>query len=177
MDNTVKSSSGRSIGTIIGLNFGGYTAYTVISNRAQFNAAVSDAITKAVSGVAMVDSVQVEDIKFSPEFETAVSERMKAEVGVQKRQQELADEKVVAEITVTKAQASADSRLAVAKADAEAIRVKGEAEADAIKARAAALAANGALVELTKAERWDGKLPTTVIPNGTVPFLDAAPKP
>ena len=30
------------------------------------------------------------------------------------------------------------------------------------------------LIELTKAERWDGKLPTTVLPNGTLPFIDAS---
>jgi hypothetical protein len=27
-------------------------------------------------------------------------------------------------------------------------------------------------VELTKAERWNGVLPTTVLPNGALPFID-----
>jgi hypothetical protein len=30
---------------------------------------------------------------------------------------------------------------------------------------------NPALVELTKAERWDGKLPTTVVPGNATPFI------
>jgi len=51
--------------------------------------------------------------------------------------------------------------------------VKGEAEASAIKARAEALAQNQNLIELTKAERWDGKLPTTMIPGSAVPFISA----
>jgi hypothetical protein len=51
--------------------------------------------------------------------------------------------------------------------------LRGDAEADAIKARAAALASNQNLVELTKAERWDGKLPTTIVPNSALPFIDA----
>lgn len=60
-----------------------------------------------------------------------------------------------------------------AKAEAESIRIKGDAEASAIKSRAEALAQNQNLVELTKAEKWDGKLPTTVLPTGTLPFIDA----
>ncbi|NWA64220.1 prohibitin family protein, partial [Pantoea sp. B9002] len=32
---------------------------------------------------------------------------------------------------------------------------------------------NQNLVELTKAERWNGVLPTTVLPDGAVPFIDA----
>ena len=80
-------------------------------------------------------------------------------------------EKVNAEIALTQAQGQANSNLARARAEAEATRLKGEAEATAIKARAQALAQNQDLVELTKAERWDGKLPTTMIPNSAVPFL------
>ncbi|MDO5650467.1 MAG: hypothetical protein Q4G11_07665, partial [Gallicola sp.] len=51
----------------------------------------------------------------------------------------------------------------------------GEAEADAIRMRSDALANNPALIELTKAENWNGVLPTTVLPNGTIPFIDTAP--
>lgn len=42
-----------------------------------------------------------------------------------------------------------------------------------LRAKAEALASNLQLVELTKAERWDGVLPTTMLPNNTIPFLDA----
>lgn len=45
------------------------------------------------------------------------------------------------------------------------------AEAAAIKARADALALNGKLVELTAAERWNGQLPTTMVPGYAVPFI------
>lgn len=46
------------------------------------------------------------------------------------------------------------------------------AEAAAIKARGAALRDNPALIDLTAVERWNGTLPTTIPPNGTVPFLN-----
>ncbi len=77
-----------------------------------------------------------------------------------------------AQIRVTQAQAEADSQVAQAKADALATELRGKAEAEAIKARAQALASNQNLVELTKAERWNGVLPTTVLPNGALPFID-----
>lgn len=60
---------------------------------------------------------------------------------------------------------------AYAEAAAKAIKLRGEAEAAAIDARGKALRDNPALVALTQAERWDGKLPTTMVPNGSVPML------
>ena len=43
-----------------------------------------------------------------------------------------------------------------------AIQLQGEAQAAAIRAQADALKANSNLVELRRAERWDGKLPVNV---------------
>jgi hypothetical protein len=34
------------------------------------------------------------------------------------------------------------------------------------------LATNVNLVELTKAEKWNGQLPTTMLPNSTIPFME-----
>ncbi len=47
-----------------------------------------------------------------------------------------------------------------------------DAEASAIRARGAALRDNPTLIELVQAERWNGILPTTMIPGSTVPFLN-----
>ena len=107
---------------------------------------------------------------------------MKAEVAIDTRKQNLETEKIQAQIAVTQAQAEADSKLAAAKAEAETIRVRGAAEAEtirlksaaeaeAIRLRGEALRENPGLVALTTAERWDGKLPDTMIPGSTVPFI------
>lgn len=151
--------------------FGKYTAISAVQERAKFVTDVSNGIKNSIAGPVVIDSVQLENIDFSDAYEKSVEARMKAEVEVQTQKQNLDKEKVSAEIAVTQAQAAADSQLARAKAEAEGIRIKGTAEADAIKERAAALASNQNLVELTKAERWDGKLPTTVIPGNATPFL------
>jgi uncharacterized membrane protein YqiK len=59
-----------------------------------------------------------------------------------------------------------------AKADAETIKLRGDAEATAIKARAEALARNQDLIQLIQAEKWDGKLPQTMVPGSALPFIN-----
>ena len=161
----------RQVPTQVENVFGQYNAVNAVQNRVKLVADISNAIKGSIVGPIVIDSVQVENIDFSDDYERSIAERMKAEVQVKTREQMLATEQVQAQIAVTQAQAQADSQLAKARAEAQAITLRGNAEAEAIKARAAALAQNGNLVELVKAERWDGKLPTTMLPNGTVPFL------
>jgi len=162
----------RQVPTQVENVFGQYNAVEAVQSRVKLVQDVTAAIRDSIKGPIIVDSVQVENIDFSAAYESAVEARMTAEVAVKTRQQQLQTEQVQAQIVVTQAQAEADSQLARAKADAEAIVLKGDAEASAIRARAEALAANSNLVELTKAERWDGKLPSTVVPNGAMPFID-----
>jgi regulator of protease activity HflC (stomatin/prohibitin superfamily) len=152
--------------------FGQYNAQAAVTERGKLGADIEAALRKSIneSGLILV-SAQLEEIDFSKEFERSIEERMKAEVEVLKLRQNLEREKVQADIVRTKAQAQADSVLLNAKAEADSIKLKGDAEATAIKARANALQANAALIELTKAERWDGKLPTTMLPGGAVPML------
>ncbi|MFQ0995746.1 SPFH domain-containing protein [Gilliamella sp. BG2] len=153
--------------------FGHYSAIEAVQKRAQLTKDVNDAIKQSLENYPIiVESVQIEDIDFSRAYEQSVEDRMKAEVEVQTQKQNLEKEKITAEIAVTKAQAVADSTLAQAKAEAEAVILRGEAEAKAITAKTKALQANSALVELTKAEKWDGKLPATVLPNSALPFID-----
>lgn len=154
--------------------FGRYNAVTAIQERERLAAEVQMAIQKAVVGPIVIDSVQIENIDFSNAYEESIEQRMLAEVEVQRVKQNAEREKVTAEITVIQAQAAADSKLAAAKADAEAITLRGNAEADAIKAKSEALKDNAGLIALTQAEKWDGKLPTTMIPDSTVPFMDMA---
>ena len=153
--------------------FGHYSAIEAVQKRAQLTKDVNDAIKQSLENYPIiVESVQIEDIDFSRAYEQSVEDRMKAEVEVQTQKQNLEKEKITAEIAVTKAQAIADSTLAQAKAEAEAVILRGEAEARAITAKTKALQANSALVELTKAEKWDGRLPATVLPNSALPFID-----
>ena len=162
----------RQVPTQVENVFSQFNAVAAVQNRVQLVNDISAAIKTAITGPVMIDSVQVENIDFSDAYEKAIEARMAAEVQVKTREQQLATEQVQAQIRVTQAQAEADAQLAQAKADAQATELRGRAEAEAIKARAQALASNQNLVELTKAERWNGVLPTTVLPSGSLPFID-----
>lgn len=164
--------------------FGRYTAVKAIQDRGQLNAAIKDAITATLKDDPMIviESVQLENIEFSANYLHSIEQRMLAEVEVQKLQQNAEREKVQAQITVTQATAKANAIRAEAQAQADAtklqgearatnIRITGEAEASAIEARAKALGTNPNLVTLVQAERWNGVLPTTMVPGSAVPFV------
>lgn len=157
--------------------FGRYNAVTIVQDRAKLNTDIEQAIIAAVEGPISITSVQIENIDFSDEYEQSIEARMMAEVEVQKIRQNAEREKINAEIAVTQANARADSQLAEAKAAAEAVRIRGEADADAIRAKGDALKQSPDLIRLTQAERWDGKLPSQMIPGSAVPFLNLTPTP
>lgn len=149
--------------------FGQFNAATAIQERERLNREVKEAVVRAVnspspegplSGPITVEGVQIENIDFSDAYEKSVEERMLAEVEVQKVKQNWEREKVQADIVETKA-----------NAEATAIKVKGEAEAAVIYARGKALRDNPGLVSLVQAEKWNGVLPSTMVPNSSIPII------
>lgn len=152
--------------------FGQYTVVQAIQNRAQLNADIVKSIQAAVQGPIVIESVQLENMTIPQPILEAVQAQQVAEVEVQKLNQNAKREEVQAKITVIQATAKADSVRAAAKADADAIILRGEAEATAIRVKAEALASNVNLVTLTAAERWNGQLPTTMVPGSAVPFIN-----
>lgn len=91
----------RQVPTQVENVFGRYTAIQAVQNRGQFVADVGTAVKAAVKGPVVIDGVQVENIDFSDAYERSIEERMKAEVAIQTRQQNLATEQVQAQIQVT----------------------------------------------------------------------------
>ena len=153
--------------------FGQFTAARAIQERGRLNTDAREAVRVALDSEPLVlQSLQIENIDFSKEYIRSVEQRMEAEVEVQRLRQNAEREKVQAQITVTKANAEADSTLARAKANAEATRLRGEAEALAIRAKGDALRDNPGLVNLVQAERWNGVLPSTMVPGSALPMLN-----
>lgn len=145
--------------------FGQFDAADAIQKRAAMNAEVYNAIRNAVRGPVVIDSVQIEDISFSQQYEAAVEARMQAIV---KQQQAEADKQK----RIIDADASAYEVKAAADAHAHQIEVQGAAEAGAIKARGDALRDNPNLPSLTAVEKWNGVLPTTMVPGSALPFMN-----
>ncbi|MGU3667975.1 SPFH domain-containing protein [Methylobacterium sp. A49B] len=155
--------------------FGQFDAVTAVQERVRLNAQMASAIHEAIGGMnapIVIEAVQIEDIQFSPEYMRSIEQRMQASVEVDRLKQNALREKVQAEIVGTKAGAEANAIRQRAQAEADATKLRGDAEASAIRARAEALGSNPGLVALTQAERWDGKLPTTMVPGATMPMMN-----
>ena len=151
--------------------FSRYSAQLALENRAQLTNDITAQIREAVQGYPLeITSVQ-SVINFNKEYERRVEESVQKTVAIQTEERNLIIQQKKAEIARVDAQAKADAEIIQAKADAEKVRLAGEAEAAAIRAKAEALKENRQLVELTAAEKWNGVLPTTMTPNGTVPFI------
>lgn len=156
--------------------FGQFTAATAIQERGKLTIDATAALQRAVQGPVRIVSLQIENIDFSDAYEKSIEQRMLAEVEVQRLRQNAEREKVQAEITVTVARANADAVRQKAMADAEAIKLRGNAEAEVIRARGAALKETPGLVDLAAVERWNGVLPTQMIPGGSLPFIELGGK-
>src|SRR5262245_22125805 len=123
-------------------------------------------------GVEITD-FQLTDVDYTKAFRIAVEAASVQKAGVETREWERQQaeksaltKKINAEGEANAAREAAkgqaDSIEFVAKAEARAIQIKGEAQAAAMRAQALALAQNPVLVEMKKAEQWNGALPTAI---------------
>lgn len=142
--------------------YGNYSVSQAINDREKLNIDVAVAIQAALGkdSLFVIHQTPVKDIGLSPKYIETIESKMMAEVEVRRELQKLEREKVLADVVRT-------------QADAEAYRVKakGDAEASAISARSKALAENPRYIEMLQAEKWDGKLPTTVLPSTAIPLI------
>lgn len=151
------------------------------SHVAEKRGSIRDGIKKVMQeatttlGIEVAD-FQLNNIEYDSTFKTAVKQAAAARATVETREQERQQAIKVAETAKTRAEGEANAARETAKgkadaivlvgtADAKAIQLRGEAEAKAIRAQAEALAANAKLVELRKAEKWNGALPVQMLSN------------
>lgn len=156
------------------------------SHVAEKRGEVRDGIKKVLAAATTTLGVEVADfqlnnIEYDPTFKNAVKTAAAARATVETREQErqqavkVADTaKIVAEGKANaikeEAKGTAEATLVNATAEAKAIQLRGEATAAAMRAQAEALARNPVLVEMKKAETWDGKLPQQLL-SGITPFM------
>lgn len=152
--------------------FGKFSAVNIVKRRDTLTADMTDMfITKFADSGIVIESVQIENIDFSDEYEKSVEKRMRAEVMVEEAEQDLKKEEKLGQIKRIKADADAYQLTANAKAVAAATIIQGDAEAKAIEAKSAAMSKNPQYVEMIKAEKWNGVLPTTMVPNNSIPII------
>lgn len=158
----------------------------VAEKRGEIRNGIKKVLSEATTtlGVEIAD-FQLNNIEYDDTFKNAVKQAAAARATVETREQERQQAVKVAEkvkiaaegeanAVKEKAKGTSEATLVNATAEAKAIQLKGEATASAMRAQALALAQNPVLVEMKKAERWDGKLPTAIYAGAPIPFMQVA---
>lgn len=152
-----------------------YTAENLIANRQNAADTIQELIRDelAPKGINVI-SLAIENIDFTDAFEKAVEDKQVATQNKQKAQteqeQKTMEETQQAERKRIAAQAEADVRKINAEAEAYATEVKASAEAEANKKLNASITEQ--LVKYNQILRWDGKLPTFMGGESTMPILN-----
>lgn len=152
-----------------------YTAENLIENRQNAADAIYELLKTelAPKGINVI-SLAVENIDFTDAFESAVEAKQVATQEKQKaktqQEQQTMEEEQKAERARIAAQAEADVKKIEADAEAYALQVKAEAEAEANKKLNASL--TDQLINYNTILHWDGKLPTFMGGESTMPILN-----
>lgn len=129
----------------------------------------SDLLTEALSMIqAEMTPVGIEVISLSyvgkPEYPPTVIASINAKVTANQvtlqREQE-----------IKQSEAEAEKERAKARGESDSARIRAQGEADAIKLRGEALAANPNVIQLDAIAKWNGVMPTTMVPGASVPFV------
>lgn len=130
-----------------------YTAEELITERTQVTTDIQNQLAEVLApSDILVTAVSITDFDFSPSFNAAIEAKVTAEQNAQAAKNKLDQVKYESEQTIVAAQ--------------------GVAEAQRIKAAALQSQGGKELVNLTLAEKWDGHLPTTMVPGSSVPFIN-----
>jgi len=130
-----------------------YTAQELIEKRSEVKEGIKDQLLErlAIRNI-IVDELSILNFDFSNAFEQAVEAKQVAQQDALKAQNKLEQVKF-----------EADQRVAQAQAEAEAIK---------IQAQAITQQGGQDYVNLKAVEKWNGVLPTQMIPNATLPFIN-----
>jgi len=130
-----------------------FTAEELITKRAEVKATLKDSITTSLATHnIIVEDMFITNFTFSEQFDKAIESKVTAE-----------QDALAAKNKLEQVKFEAEQRIAQAKAEAEAIKIQAEA-----------ITQQGGrdYVNLKAVEKWDGKLPTQMIPNATMPFIN-----
>ena len=143
--------------------FATHNTTKISEERDAITSAMQKSVTDRVAEIFGIDVVdlQITHLEYSPAFQASVEAAVQAK-----------NSAIQAENQVRQIEAQAQQTRIRAEADSYAKKQIADAEAYAIQKRSEALKQSPNLIELTLAEKWDGKLPTQMVPGGAVPFIN-----
>lgn len=130
-----------------------YTAEELITRREEVKGVIFNDIKNRLAPRHIVATeLLITNFDFSPQFNAAIEAKVQAE-----------QDALAAKNQLERVKYEAEQRVEQAKAEAEAIRIQAEA----------VTSQGGAdYVKLKAIEKWNGNVPSHMIPNATVPFID-----
>ena len=159
-----------------------YTAEDLIANRQNAADAIFELIRAELESKGIhIISLAMENIDFTDAFESAVEAKQVATQEKQKAQTEqermTMEEEAKAKRAVIVANAEAEQAKIAAQADLEVVKIQAEAslyagQREAEMNQRIAEALTDELIKYYEIKQWDGKLPTFMGGNGTLPILD-----
>lgn len=129
-----------------------FTAQELIEQRATVRDEIKAQLHERLSHYFIVAEFSITDFSFSDEYEKAVEQKQVAQQSALKAENDL-----------NRIKTEAEQRVAQAMAEAEAIK---------IQAQAITQQGGRDYVNLKAVEKWNGVLPTQMIPNATMPFIN-----
>lgn len=133
-----------------------FTAQELIEQRARVKDEIKTELFNRLGKYFVVDEFSIIDFSFSDEYEKAVEAKQVAQQSALKAENDL-----------QRIKTEAEQRIAQAKAEAEAIKVQSEAANNDKYINLKALEVQKAAVE-----KWNGVLPSQMIPNASLPFIN-----
>lgn len=159
-----------------------YTAPDLIAQRAKVSSDINAALRDKLSLYgAQVINIDMRNFSFSDSYMHAINDKVTQEQLRLAAENKLKTVEAEQKQKVAIAEAEAGARKAQADGEAYANLVVAKAQAEALRVQNAALAQNKDVLELrrievekTKAERWNGALPSAIYAGAPVPFLNVS---
>jgi prohibitin 2 len=157
-----------------------YTAPDLIAQRARVSADIYAALAEklAIYG-AQVINIDMRNFAFQESYMRAINSKVEQEQLRQAADNKLKTVESEQKQKVAIAEAEASAVRATADGQAYATLKNAEAQAEALKIQNAALGQSNSVLELrriqveqTKAERWNGQLPSSIYAGAPIPFLN-----
>ena len=140
-----------------------YNAEELIQNRTAVKTAIDQAIAQRLSSYDLkTDQVSITDFNFSPEFNAAIEAKVTAQQNALTEQNKILVKQAQAQQAIAEAQGIANSTVINAEGQGKSIQIINDY-----------LSKNPLYLEWLKVNKWDGKLPSTLVngQGGAVPFI------
>jgi len=150
-----------------------YTAEELVTKREQVSSDIKDLLSQKMSSFnILVDAFNVMNFKFSDQFAQAIEGKQTAEQNALKEKNVLTQKQIQAQQVAAVAEGEKNAAILQANGTATATVMNAEAEARAIQVQGEALKNNPDVIRLRQIEKWDGKVPQTMLGSNSMPLID-----